>query len=165
MVRLGNLGAQGRPQRFGADVSAGDNLFVPSGGAVSWRAKAGGVTEDEEAIAVRFCYVDASNFNSVKSQLPLYGAVETGANGLLQAFRSPVFDTSMSRNPSTVSASEFLEGGRKAASVNPSASSSTDADSSEAGLGADGDSSATAVGNMGRKQRRLSSTEEGASSN
>ncbi|CAM9763677.1 unnamed protein product [Ectocarpus sp. 12 AP-2014] len=142
------------------DVSAGDNLFVPSGGAVSWRAKAGDGAEDEGAIAVRFCYVDASNFNSVKSQLPLYGAVETGANGLLQAFRSPVFDTSMSRNPSTVSASEFFEGGRKVASVNPSASSSTDADGSEAGLGADGDSSATAGENMGRKRRRLSSTEE-----
>ncbi|CBN79374.1 conserved unknown protein [Ectocarpus siliculosus] len=142
------------------DVSAGDNLFVPSGGAVSWRAKAGGGAEDEGATAVRFCYVDASNFNSVKSQLPLYAAVEAGANGLLQAFRSPVFDTSMSRNPSTVSASEFFEGGRKATSVNPSASSSTDADSGEAGLDADGDSSATAGENAGRKRRRLSSTEE-----
>ncbi|CAM9550979.1 unnamed protein product, partial [Ectocarpus sp. 8 AP-2014] len=142
------------------DVSAGDNLFVPSGGAVSWRAKADGGAEDEGAIAVRLCYVDASNFNSVKSQLPLYAAVEAGANGLLQAFRSPVFDTSMSRNPSTVSASEFFEGGRKATSVNPSASSSTDADSSEAGLDADGDSSATAGENAGRKRRRLSSTEE-----
>lgn len=56
-------------------MSTGDKLFVPSGGAVSWRAKGGG-TEDDEAIAVRFCYVDASNFNSVKSQLPLYAAVE-----------------------------------------------------------------------------------------
>ncbi|CAM9548555.1 unnamed protein product [Ectocarpus sp. 4 AP-2014] len=142
------------------DVSAGDNLFVPSGGAVSWRAKAGGGAEDEEALAVRFCYVDASNFNSVKSQLPLYAAVEAGANGLLQAFRSPVFDTSMSRNPSTVSAYEFFEGGRKATSVNLSASSSEGADSSEAGLDADGENSATAGENKRRKRRRLSSTEE-----
>ncbi|CAM9956333.1 unnamed protein product, partial [Ectocarpus fasciculatus] len=143
------------------DVSAGDNLFVPSGGAVSWRAKAGGGVGDDEALAVRFCYVDASNFNSVKSQLPLYATVEAGANGLLQAFRSPVFDTSMSRNPSNVFASEFFEGGRKAASVAPSASSSTDTESSsEAGLDADGDSSATAGENTGRKRRRLSSTEE-----
>lgn len=56
-------------------MSPGDKLFVPSGGAVSWRAKGGG-TEEDEAIAVRYCYVDASNFNSVKSQLPLYAAVE-----------------------------------------------------------------------------------------
>lgn len=56
-------------------MSAGDKLFVPSGGAVSWRATGGG-KEKEEAIAVRFCYVDASNFNSVKSHLPLYAAVE-----------------------------------------------------------------------------------------
>lgn len=63
-------------------MSAGDNLFVPSGGAVSWRAKAGGGAEDEEALAVRFCYVDASNFNSVKSQLPLYAAVEVRLHGM-----------------------------------------------------------------------------------
>lgn len=58
-------------------MSAGDSLFVPSGGAVSWRAKEDGEGEDE-AVAVRFCYVDASNFNSVKSQLRLYAAVEVG---------------------------------------------------------------------------------------
>lgn len=57
-------------------MSPGDTLFVPSGGAVSWRAKGGGTEEDDEAVALRFCYVDASNFNSVKSQLPLYAAVE-----------------------------------------------------------------------------------------
>lgn len=57
------------------EMSTGDKLFVPSGGALSWRAKGGG-REDDEAIAVRFCYVDASNFNSAKSQLPLYAAVE-----------------------------------------------------------------------------------------
>lgn len=56
-------------------MSAGDVLFVPSGGAVSWRAK-GDDAKNDEAIALRFCYVDASNFNSVKSQLPLYAAVE-----------------------------------------------------------------------------------------
>lgn len=56
-------------------MSPGDTLFVPSGGAVSWRAKGEGKEEDE-AVALRFCYVDASNFNSVKSQLPLYAAVE-----------------------------------------------------------------------------------------
>lgn len=42
---------------------------------MSWRAKGGG-REHGEAIAVRFCYVDASNFNSVKSHLPVYAAVE-----------------------------------------------------------------------------------------
>lgn len=63
-------------------MSAGDNLFVPSGGAVSWRAKAGGGVGDDEALAVRFCYVDASNFNSVKSQLPLYAAVEVRLHGM-----------------------------------------------------------------------------------
>ena len=57
------------------EISTGDKLFVPSGGAVSWRAKGGG-RADGEAIALRFCYVDASNFNSVKSNLPLYAAVE-----------------------------------------------------------------------------------------
>ena len=56
-------------------MSTGDQLFVPSGGAVSWRVKGDG-REDDEAVAVRFCYVDASNFNSVKSNLPLYAAVE-----------------------------------------------------------------------------------------
>lgn len=53
-------------------LSAGDVLFVPSGAAVAWRAK--GV--EDEAMAVRFCYVDASNFDSVKAQLPIYAAVE-----------------------------------------------------------------------------------------
>ena len=47
-------------------------LFVPSGGAISWRAKGA----EDEAVAVRFCYVDASNFDSVKARLPLYAAVE-----------------------------------------------------------------------------------------
>lgn len=54
------------------DVSTGDLLFVPSGGGVSWRAKGA----EDEAVTVRFCYVDASNFDSVKSQLSLYAAVE-----------------------------------------------------------------------------------------
>lgn len=47
-------------------------LFVPSGGAVAWRAKGA----EDEAVVARFCYVDASNFNDVKAQLPLYAAVE-----------------------------------------------------------------------------------------
>lgn len=50
----------------------GDALFVPSGAAVTWRAKG----LEDEAMAVRFCYVDASNFDSVKTQLPTYAAVE-----------------------------------------------------------------------------------------
>ncbi len=62
------------------EISTGDKLFVPSGGGVSWRAK-GDETSDEEAVAIRFCYVDASNFNSVKSQLPLYAAVEVTMRG------------------------------------------------------------------------------------
>lgn len=53
-------------------MSAGDMLFVPSGGAVSWRAN--GVADD--AVALRLCYVDASNFDAVKTRLPLYAAVE-----------------------------------------------------------------------------------------
>ena len=56
----------------------GDALFVPSGAAVTWRAK--GV--EDEAMAVRFCYVDASNFDSVKTQLPIYAAVEVNAAAL-----------------------------------------------------------------------------------
>lgn len=63
-------------------MAAGGLLFVPSGSAVSWRANGyehdrssdgGG---DDETIALRFCYVDASNFDSIKTQLPLYAAVE-----------------------------------------------------------------------------------------
>lgn len=53
-------------------MTAGELLFVPSGGAVSWRAKGA----EDEGVALRFCYVDASNFDSVKTQLPLYAAVE-----------------------------------------------------------------------------------------
>lgn len=58
------------------DLSVGDALFVPSGAAVAWRAKG---AEEEEAMAARFCYVDASNFASVKTQLPIYAAVEVKA--------------------------------------------------------------------------------------
>lgn len=36
--------------------------------------------------------------------------LEVGASGLLRAFRSPIFDTSMSRNPSEVFADEFFTG-------------------------------------------------------
>lgn len=68
-------------------MSPGDNLFVPSGGAVSWRAKAGG-TEENEAVAVRYCYVDASNFNSVKNQLPLYAAVEVRCSQHVSVYRA-----------------------------------------------------------------------------
>lgn len=55
-------------------VAAGELLFVPSGGAASWRTRKGAV--EDEAIALQFCYVDASNFDFVKTQLPLYAAVE-----------------------------------------------------------------------------------------
>lgn len=54
------------------DLSVGDVLFVPSGAAVAWRAKG----MEDEAMVARFCYVDASNFDSVKTQLPIYAAVE-----------------------------------------------------------------------------------------
>ena len=57
------------------EMATGDMLFVPSGGGVSWRAK-GDEANDDEVVAIRFCYVDASNFNSVKGQLPQYAAVE-----------------------------------------------------------------------------------------
>lgn len=56
------------------DLSVGDVLFVPSGAAVAWRAKG----MEDEAMVARFCYVDASNFDSVKTQLPIYAAVEVG---------------------------------------------------------------------------------------
>lgn len=61
-----------RYRKNARDLSVGDVLFVPSGAAVAWRAKG----EEDEAMAVRFCYVDASNFDSVKTQLPIYAAVE-----------------------------------------------------------------------------------------
>lgn len=76
-------------------MSTGDKLFVPSGGAVSWRAK-GGVREDDEAIAVRFCYVDASNFNSVKRELPLYAAVEVRLTLRLETFQFNTLTTNKS---------------------------------------------------------------------
>eukprot|EP00752_Nemacystus_decipiens_P004507 g4115.t1 len=139
------------------EMSTGDKLFVPSGGAVSWRAKGGG-REDDEAIAVRFCYVDASNFNLVKDHLPLYAAVEAGASGLLQAFRSPVFDTSMSRNPSAVLAADFFAGDRHAAADSAS-SMSLSSSSIDTDLEADG-TGAAAEGDDGRQRRRLSRIEE-----
>lgn len=64
----------GRCRRNAKEVAAGELLFVPSGGAVSWRAKK--EAKEDEAIALRFCYVDASNFDFVKTQLSLYAAVQ-----------------------------------------------------------------------------------------
>lgn len=61
-------------------MAAGELLFVPSGGAVSWRAKR--EVREDEAVVLRFCYVDASNFDFVKTQLPLYAAVEVRIVGL-----------------------------------------------------------------------------------
>lgn len=86
---------------------------------------------------------------------------QAGAKGLLQAFRSPVFDTSMSRNPSAVLATDFFAGDRHAAAA---ASVSTTSSSSSPNVNTDleaDDNSAAAAGDEGRQRRRLSRTEEG----
>lgn len=87
------------------DLSAGDMLFVPSGGAVSWRAK--GV--EDEAVVMRFCYVDASNFDSVKTQLPLYAAVEV--SDFLSLFVVKTFTKHTFRCPCMVGWGEVLSAG------------------------------------------------------
>lgn len=88
-----------------------------------------------------------------------------GANGLLQAFRSPVFDTSMSRKPSAVSVTDFLSGDRHStAAVSASTSSSSLSSMTDGGGDSvlDAHEDDTTVGGAGeQRRRRLSGTEQG----
>lgn len=94
------------------------------------------------------CY-HTSNYVSHLSPVPCR-FLEVGASGLLRAFRSPIFDTSMSRNPSEVFADEFFTGEAPHSATSSSASTPT-SPSPRVGRSVDGDDTETRA-----TQRRLS---------
>ncbi|GMH89198.1 hypothetical protein TrVE_jg3140 [Triparma verrucosa] len=67
-----------------------DGLFVPSGHAVAFE-------KSEGAVVVRYCYVSASNLNSVKERLRVASHVATQSSYLLDTIESPGFDSKMER--------------------------------------------------------------------
>lgn len=91
------------------DIAAGSFVFVPGSQFAVARppttATAANTSSDhqEETPAtvsmLRFCFVDASNFNTVKQEVALEALVDDEAQTLLQSLQSHSFDRSMFRRP------------------------------------------------------------------
>lgn len=86
------------PRTHRAVVSVHDLLFVPGSLAVSARVSKA-LSSQHDALVLRFCYADASNFNAVKEEIRVEALVNDDVLQLLLALRSPTFDTSIPRRP------------------------------------------------------------------
>jgi hypothetical protein len=75
-------------------LEGGDLLFVPGGSLAAWKA-----TGTAKLVALRFCYVDASNFVAVRHALRPLALTALDSRRVLAALAAPGFDTRMSRTP------------------------------------------------------------------
>ncbi|GMH52160.1 hypothetical protein TL16_g01171 [Triparma laevis f. inornata] len=82
-------------------LGGSDGLFVPSGHAVAFE-------KVEGAVVVRYCYVSASNLNSVKERLRVASHVAQESSVLLDTIESPGFDTKMERLAVNVKWEKFV---------------------------------------------------------
>ena len=103
-------------------LEQGSALFVPSSsGPVSFSANEGGW---DEALIARFCFLDASNFNSFKSHLQIESFVDPLSDEMLKLLSHPSFDVSMIRDvPSSVLWSDALPNFQQSAPFNVTSSS------------------------------------------
>jgi hypothetical protein len=92
-----------RAKVMSAVLGPGEALFVPRDFLATWRAAGAG----EPAVALAFCYVDASNLNAVKAALELEGHLSRASEQVLQAMVSADFDTNMVREPQALSYAEY----------------------------------------------------------
>lgn len=69
-------------------------LFVPGSHFTTIQS-----TTNKDLTLLRFCFVDASNFNLVKQEVAVDALVDANAHTLLQSLQSQAFDRSMFRRP------------------------------------------------------------------
>ncbi|KAF1328563.1 Immunoglobulin-like fold, partial [Globisporangium splendens] len=84
----------GGVEEFEVSATSGGVLFVPGSKFATMRG-AGTTASDYKLL--RFCFVDASNFNAVKQELGVEALVNDEAHALLLSLLSPAFDRSMPR--------------------------------------------------------------------
>jgi len=79
-------------------LNHGDAIFVPSGSSASFSNKNIIASSEEDILLMRFCFLDASNLNDVKSRLQLGQIIDDGQRKLLYELSKSSFDVRMQRD-------------------------------------------------------------------